>query len=303
MSSSTYEAPGLAADWLNAWLAAVGVTVLVPGMRLSWSDDDPGRARFSLDRDADPLEAIVDAFPTQEWVDELPIALEHPDPACEATAPRNVPIEAYTERAALARRMQDRTLGACMTDLVGDISAGVPNARFNPAVPKGITLWQRLRTNRSAAVGISDDLSLTMAASLQGRATRIRGNGLGFDYRRITGASASGGSDPMVDPVIETLAFVGLTLFPARGVGDTRPRLRGWTSERGSPPTFVWPTWSEPLDCWAIDALLDLGEFGGSTRSRANLQRLGVRAVYGSVSYRPSGSSDATRGFASRRLW
>jgi len=35
MGDQACAAPGLTADWLNAWLAAIGVTVLVPQARLS----------------------------------------------------------------------------------------------------------------------------------------------------------------------------------------------------------------------------------------------------------------------------
>jgi len=41
-------APGLTADWLNAWLAAIGVTVLVPGIRLGWSADPLPVAHFDI---------------------------------------------------------------------------------------------------------------------------------------------------------------------------------------------------------------------------------------------------------------
>ena len=298
MKTDRYVAPGLPADWLNAWLAAVGVTVLVPDMRLSWTDDDPARAEFAFDG-TDVLGAIVEAFPSRDWIDDLPIALTQSESATKA--PRNVPLDSYADRARLARRRNDLSLAAGMTDLVLDVERGVANSRFNPAVPKGITLWQRLSSSREAALALDDDLRRTVGATLEGRARRVRGNGLGFDYRRITVASAAGGSDPMVDPVVETLAFVGSTIFPARGAGEKAPSLRGWTKPRKGAAKFVWPVWSQPLDCWAIDALVDLLPQDGEPTGEPALARLGLRSVYESVSYQPSGSSDATRGFGSRR--
>ena len=58
-----HEAPGLPADWLNGWLAAIGVTVLIPGARLRWTGALPARLEQRVARvhpEAD-LHAVLSA--------------------------------------------------------------------------------------------------------------------------------------------------------------------------------------------------------------------------------------------------
>ena len=38
-STNSLECPGLPAEWVNGWLAAVGTTVLDPEIQLSWTPD------------------------------------------------------------------------------------------------------------------------------------------------------------------------------------------------------------------------------------------------------------------------
>ena len=59
-----HEAPGLPADWLNGWLAAIGVTVLIPGARLCWTDDGVPSAVFETDEPVDLAKVVADALPT-----------------------------------------------------------------------------------------------------------------------------------------------------------------------------------------------------------------------------------------------
>ena len=59
-----HETPGLPADWLNGWLAAIGVTVLVPGTRLCWTDDGVPSAVLETEQPVDLPKVVAEALPT-----------------------------------------------------------------------------------------------------------------------------------------------------------------------------------------------------------------------------------------------
>lgn len=275
-----FSAPGLPAAWLNAWLAGLGVTVLVPDARLSWSDEATPTAAFHHDG---LLEALVAAFPTAEELEHLAIT-RWADGVAEF--PRRVPVAAYRDR---ARRSLpgDVSLAATVTDLAPGSDDPIAHSPFDPTVPKGLTIHQRLMACHSRI----DDPARSLAATLAGRGRRHPLNGLGFDYTRLVGPTVPG-RDNFVDPVVEVLAFVGLTFVPVRGDGR-RVRTRGWATSQSRRGAFTWPAWPQPLDAAAIDGLLD--RFWGGAAVRAV-------AVFGSVAYQPRGSADATRGYASERI-
>jgi hypothetical protein len=292
-------ARGLRGDWLNGWLAAVGVTVLVPEARLAWSADAVATAEFKVAPSAESSASLAaqvgEAIPGLEDLDELAIA------ACRMR--RSVSLETYSACATVVRgnsRKSDFTLGASVTDLT-EIKPGkeLMHSRFDPPAPRGETLWMRVRRCR-VALGESEELIARVAATLEGRGVREAMNGLGFDARRLS-AAAYGRDEKFVDPVIELLAFFGLALLPVRGHGDSRAAGRGW---RWDPEVrasrFVWPVWSEPLDRWGIDALLGL-VFAGPLGIRTS-PNLGLIGGYEAVAYRTS-ESDPTRGFSSKRSW
>src|SRR5690606_37950589 len=127
-------------------------------------------------------------------------------------------------------------------------SDDVQRSLLNPPAPKGLTLWERLRSV-TAAVG---EPRAAVRASFQG-ALRVKGNGLGFDATRLAAATTPYG-DNWVDPVVEVLAFAGSILVPVRGDGARRTlRLR---DQDGS---IRWGSWPEAVSVFGIDALLDLG--------------------------------------------
>ena len=285
-------APGLVADWLNAWLAAIGVTVLLPEARLSWSDTPVPTARFGVPDGSPPLaDALAAALPSLADLQGLAIARQRPG---LRDLQRRVDLETYAERANAARLSKDLTLSATVTDLVLKVpESGLPHAPFDPSVPRGITLWQRAVSCREAIV----DPAEAIAATLAGRGRRIPNNGLGFDTRRLVAGVQS--AEKRVDPVIELLAFTGIQLFPIRGDG-TRHQARGWTGPESYPGSFHWCAWSAPLGMWGIDAVID-----SIPQARADVGlalRLGMHAWYHSVPYRvPPGSADPTRAYGSER--
>lgn len=292
-------APGLSAEWLNAWLAAIGITVLVPDTRLRWTEEANPVAEIEVPGDVPLAARIVEELPSIEAIDQLAIAKRHPG-ASEEFA-RNVSLTAYKERAALARGQHDFSLGCSVTDLQATDVANLPHGPFDPPAPRGETLHDRLR--KCAEHLAAADAEQLVEASLRGRGTRIKANGLGFDYRRFASGSHAD-AEKSVDPVVEVLAFSGLAFFPVRGDGR-RERTAGWNPPWNERSAFAWPVWCPLLNRWGIDALLDQVHTAPPTlqRERASLRRLGVHGAFGTVAYKHTGQSDVTRAYASERLW
>lgn len=280
----TYTAPGLPADWVNGWLAALGVTILVPDCRLSWTNDPTPIAR--LDHD-DIITALINAFPTSDSISDLAIARHHQNAHHEF--PRTVPLDAYNERAALAARHGDASLACTVTDLNPGKTEPISHSPFDPSAPQGITVHQRLTSCRNSIT----DPSNNIPATLQGRGKRQPMNGLGFDYTRLFSPTIPG-TDTWCEPVIEVLAFYGLAYIPVRGDG-TRTHTRGWNGPASRRHSFTWPTWTPSLEAPAIDALLDR-VWSAATGSDL------AAGTYGSVAYRPKTSTDVTRAYASERI-
>lgn len=312
------ECPGLPASWLNAWLSAVGLLVLEPKLRINWTSDPDPRGVLSADCDQDPIALAANAWPESDRLNEMPIA-EHMEG--HADMRRTVPVEVFRQRAGLARGHVDSwTLSSTVTDLCVDVSTGatmtVRHARLDPKGP-GTIKWLHHRLIRSHSM--VDDAFEQVSSTLRGHGRRVRANGLGFDSTRIPALADSG--HPMVDPVIEVLAFFGLQILPMRGEGvevgksGTRSRFaarqRCWNLDRSrTPPTqhMTWPAWEQPLNRAGVDALLDIwsdlnGRLARGERvSRAERSRLGIHAAWRSVPYEGRGARDNTVGLASARM-
>lgn len=284
---STYRAPGLTGDWLNGWLAAVGVTVLLPDTRLAWTDDPIPVALFEVPDGEELPDRLAAAIPDEQWLDTLVIS----------GLVRTVTLNEYQLRSENERKKKDGSLAACVTDLIDDVSKEVRHSEFDPPAPKGSTTDSRLRM-LLPMLGQGEARTKTIGDSLQGLVVRRPALGLGFDIRRFSSGVHANKSGPQIDPVVEVLCFFGLRLFPVRGDG-TRSLPRGWTSSRGPRRRFCWPIWAPFLNCWAIDGLVD--QVGEDARPEI-LARLGVQDRFVSVAYQALGSSDVTRGFAARRL-
>ena len=293
--------PGLPAGWINAWLAAVGITVLDDRIRLRWTTDGSPVAVISAET-IDPVAALVESWPDAAVLAELPIAGGWHG---AAKLQRKVPVEEFTERARSARSHRHSwTLSSTMTDLCVDRQGEVAHAPFDPAGP-GTIKWLHHRLVK--VHGHVEPTAARIRDSLEGRADRVKDNGLGFDLTRI--GSLSDSTDPWVDPVIETLAFFGLAFLPVRGRGtderlDRRAniaaRQRGWRRREGSQESgdFHWPAWRQPLDSDGVDALMD----SWNPERKGTWPRVGVHAAWRSVQFQRTGSSDVTRGFGAERL-
>ncbi len=301
MISQSITCPGFSASWVNAWLAAVGATVLDSRIRLHWTEGPTPVAVLSANN-AHPVTLLASSWPQRSELEGLPIA-ENWNGAGRLC--RKVQVEDFAKRVAAARSHPDSwTLSSTMTDLSIAKNGEVAHARFDPAGP-GTTKWlhHRLLKVHELANGDSEE---RLMQSIENTAPRIANFGLGFDNSRI--GSLADGTANFVDPLIEVLAFYGLSLLPVRGrgqVGNTNSVQRGWlrwpTGEgRGTRRTFVWPAWHNPLDHNGIDALLDAWakSFGNSSWKR-NWQLLGVHAGWRCVPFVPRGTSDTTRGFGS----
>lgn len=287
--------PGLPAGWLNGWLAAVGTTVLDSRIRLHWTADTH-RAVLSAEN-VEPIEAVVESWPDAELLKDLPIA-ENWNGASRLS--RKVSVGAFAERARAARgRRHSWALSSTMTDLCVD-KGEVKHGKFDPPVPKGITLHQRLVSVHAKVV---EPLGKSIRDSFNGHAARVKSNGLGFDQTRL--GSQSDATSVLVDPVVETLAFFALAILPMRGNGredaQGKGRQRGWlqTSRDGHERKFIWPAWREPLDCAGIDSLMDAWK----PEKRSSWTRIGVHAGWSSVERISRGSEDkATRAFGAEPL-
>lgn len=280
------RAPGLTGEWLNAWLAALGVTVLLPKSRLSWSDEAIPIACFEHD-EADSLASLVaDAFPTEEELGDL----------AGASLRRRVALEDFRDVARAARASADASLSSSVSDLLTGRffkPDDLPHGAFDPPAPRGTTLCSRVASCRKL---IGPDLQDRIARTLEGDGERVRANGLGFDVRRIP-SGVYPDAHVLVDPVIECLCFVALELFPVRGNGREALQ-RGWSGRASRRGAFIWPVWSDPLDVWAIDALLDRFHADGLGRVA---KRLRVSAAFGSVPFQRRGTSDVSSGYGSER--
>lgn len=276
------EARGLPADWLNAWLAAIGVTVLLPDVKLSWTSESRPTARFWVDDPDDFFTRLDLALPDDESLASTAIAPRPPGAAGEMR--RKVNLGTYRDRARMVRKSHDPSLAAALTDLVElDGGESVASGPFNPPVPKGVTLAERA----ISCAMLVEEKGLAARATLEGNASRQLGNGLGFDPRRLSAAAQK--TDNFVDPVLELLTFVALSLFPVRGTGRKSPNQRCWVGRPTQPGAFKWSAWSVPLDKWGIDAMLDAPELFDGPR-------------WESVPYKPSTASDPTRAYFGRAV-
>jgi hypothetical protein len=276
-------APGLPADWLNGWLAAVGVAALLHDVRLSWSDDAAPVARFHHCEDTPLARRIAMAMPDEVALRGLVLA----------SLSRKVTLRDFQAAAERSRSLADASLSFSVTDLIADrrIERVDLHGPFDPPAPQGKTLLDRVLDCRRR---VEADLDRRIDDTLAGTGIREKANGLGFDIRRIP-SGVQPDASVMVDPVVECLCFAALPLFPLRGNGSARLQ-RGWTGRAGQRGAFRWPVWSEPLNVWAIDALLDRFYAGGDTRL------LGVTGAFATVPFQRKGSSDVTRGYASERV-
>lgn len=249
-----YEAPGLPADWLNGWLAAIGVTMLVLGVRVRWADAGIPFAVFETDQSVDLAELVAEALPTPESLAHSVIARRLP--GTEHDFNRNVTLEAFRERAVVERRAGGGILAASVSDLSAEPkSDDLAHGAFDLPAPRGETLWSRA-VACAKALGATDIVE-RVRGTLSGSGQREKLNGLGFDARRLPGgmhpASEVG---VFADPVVELLVFSALSLFPVRGDGR-RIRQRLWTDSNTRRGAFQWIAWRPALDRWGIDALLD----------------------------------------------
>ena len=309
---SNLDCPGLRADSVLAWLAAVGATVLDTRLRLHWTAEATPFAILSSD-DMEPLDALLANWPDGKMLKNLPIAREW-----RQTKPmgRHVQVELFRERARAGRgHLHTWSLSSTMTDLQVSKDGLVEHGPFDPSVPHGLTLHDRLLNLHKQEKGDRtwSPSTAQLRDSMVGQGARVKGNGLGFDHARL--GSLADDTDRWTDPVTEALAFFGLSLFPVRGKGvdlrllknpndDETHRQRGWHPFDHDGKTvrhFAWPAWHQPLDNAGIDALLDAWRPGEVGR-RTSWKLLGIHAAWRSVAYKAQSSSDATKAYGSERL-
>ena len=308
---SEYVCRGLEGSWLNAWLAGVGATVLDPELRLRWSDEPSPKAILCAEQ-GDPMERLVDAWPTRKCLAAMPLAEQW---GGTPRVKRKVSVGDFRSRVRVTRSHPTAwTLSSTMTDLHVTINKEFPSGEVGhgplDAAGPGTIKWLHYRLCKVHEAVATKSPSLDrLKTSLDGTADRVEKGGLGFDITRLASA-ADTNTSPWVEPVVEVLAFYALALLPTRGEGyderrhtGPRPSLRqrGWArvkeTGRRSPECFHWPAWAHPLDHHAIDALLDAWDW-----KRPGWSLLGVHSGWRTVSYQPRGSGDRTRAYGSRRI-
>jgi hypothetical protein len=283
-----HEAPGLPADWLNGWLAAIGVTMLIPDARLRWTDDGVPSGVFETDQTVDLAKKVAYALPTPQTLARSVIARTLP--GTEHQFSRNVTLAAFRERAGVERHERDGILAASVSDLSADLKPeNLEHGAFDPPAPRGETLWSR--ATACAQVLAATDIAEHVRDTFNGSGRREALNGLGFDARRFP-AGMHAARDVYADPVVELLAFAALPLFPTRGDGR-RVRQRLWTDSSTRRGAFQWIAWRPALDRWGIDALFDLlpGDFAGPTLAK-----------YRVIPYQPAARADTTRAYFAERV-
>lgn len=278
---------GLPGDWLNGWLAAIGSTVVVPGLRLHWSDDPVPLAVLTIPGQDNVAELVQQHLPTADDVAQFPIAR---DLAGTERIGLNLNNGQFVERSSIARSSaQSWTLSSLYTDLIWVAKEG-------PKIEKGpfLTPMQGVDNTMFDRIDkLVDKIEQgAVAATFDGVGQRVQQNGIGFDIGRI--GSLADDTEMFVDPVIDVLAFYGLSLFPVRGDGATNVRQRGWGNRRTGPGQFRWAAWQPPLTAAGIDALLDRLYQSPETGPE-------FTACWELVPYRGRGTNDVTRGFGSKK--
>ena len=301
---------GWAASGLHSWLAAIGAVHLDRALRLHWTDEAEPVAVLSCG-DGDPTERLAEAWPTGESLKSLPVAPEWKDPNSimrTGSSGRKISVRDFQIRAGEARGHKDVwSLSSTMTDLHVDDKGEVAHAPLDPSGPGTIgCLHERLvKVHRTTVHGTTVKKPFDLSASISGFPKLVQDNGLGFNISRI--GSLADSYEKMVDPVVEVLAFFGLSIFPVRGDGvegavakRKEPRQRGWVkAKNGQKNTVIrWPAWLHSLGIDAIDALLDVWRPCDGLSWAA----LGIHAAWESVSYRSRAKNDPTKGFGSRRM-
>ena len=298
---------GLSAGFLTGWLAAVGATVIEEDLRLCWTDGDEPNAVFTHQRGVDPVEALIVAWPSlRDRLAGMPAAMRNK---------RYMSVMRFADLLEKYRGHPDSfSLTSAMTDLLLDPSPRSPSqsaalGRFEtPAQGK---LARGLHYRCREIYEKVPDFARGIEQMFGGTPERLQSAGLALDAERI-GSVRDDAEKPMVDPVVETLAYFALVMFPVRSDGiqrrGARAKQRGWqVGPYGR--EFIWPAWRQPLDRWGIDALLTAWHNTWRRRgkddwrtSQAEWGRLGVHAAWKTTRYRPKGSSDTTRGYGSQPL-
>ncbi len=299
--SNPSQAPGWRGNWLNGWLASLGA---VSTGKVTLRFEHQGFPVPVFGGSADPFAEVAVRLPTVEQL-HASVIVRHGE---VGELPRNPTMAEWSARAAVARRSGDLMLGATITDLTLGATERLDHSPFDPTVPKGLTLFERVVTCRQA---LEESPVAQVLASAVGDGERIMANGLGFDATRITIPAATN-SSKYVDPVVECLAFESLRMFPVRGRVGRAGVTRLWNRPSSQRGAFAWPIWEHELDWYSIDALLDRfayrwNQSNEETRTKAvfgrDLAALGVTAVYESVPYKPTGQMDSTRGYSATLAW
>lgn len=193
--------------------------------------------------------------------------------------------------------IRQRWLAALITDLAADAKDGVALSLL--AAPRG---QQSFRSFFRASITEVRKAPTTRIRDALTRWQRIEGcTGENLDHRAARGAAdhPSGEAGNAGVPGATWLAIMALPLL--RLTGDAiRPKSTLWHSRPGRRPVMIWPIWHQPMDHYAVQALLEhpslapaIAADGTIALSTAGWGPLGIFAVGGATRRSADGNKSA----------
>lgn len=322
-AAKKYECSGLPASWPNAWLAAVGCTVLVEGMRLSWTDEADPVAVLSHN-DTHPLDALVNHWPTPQRFNKMALAVLF-NIKSEAGNPGESVIEVGAFRDAMSdiATPDKRSLSGFYCDQDTEETKNGPACAtswfFHHGKPGATTLKTCLDKVSDGVAKVSDICGLrdSLLQAFNGTPQLDDQQGLAFDGRRKPRNNHPDASE-QVSPIVELLSFWGVSVLPLRGQGTAAKNSHSLrpTQRCQSGHVLRYPTWDHAsgldhqagLDRWGIDALLTHWERlwdrcdNSSTPNGQSLEPLQIRTGWEAETLRPSADNDRARGLHASRI-
>ena len=289
------ECPGWTADWLTGWLAAVGTTVMVPGMKLSWKGAGNATRAVLHHPDSDPLEALAQHWPDGNQFDALPWPrsgkteqgveygfgkLSPNDFARYAQkALTHCPDVQWASAALYTDTKLDRD-GMCLPSQWGFVARGRdPHESVRCCLAAVTENKQRIALS---AEGTPD--RPVKKRPDWGRKPALFVFGLQNDYRRLIYGRAELGQGG-VDFAAEALSFYGFGVLGPVTIHNKVAKVTGEHRHDGESRLYI-PAWSEPLDRYAVAALMgywhDLSEkYGNDQRlTDSNARRVNDLGIY-----------------------
>lgn len=287
------ECPGWTADWLTGWLAAVGTTVMVPGMKLSWEGVGNATRAVLHHSNDDPIRALAAQWPDGDQFDALPWPRSSKaENGCDYGTGKLAPQDfaRYAEIASRGETLSqwaataiytdtklDRN-GRCLSSEWGRINRGRDPHESVRCCLLAVRANPEQRIVRSAS-GVPERIDSEEYRKSgwvrEGKAARLAARGLNNDVRRLNPGRSDCGQAG-VDPTAETLSFYAFGILGPVTVRGGKARVAAEHQHDGESRLYI-PAWSEPLDRHSIMALL--GSWHDLTMDYENGKRMNQSSV------------------------